>query len=200
MASQPSIGALMAASGAVILTSLQEGFGLPWLEAAALGKPLISRALPDMTGNFAPLGCAMPPGYESLPVPFAALDARAETDRLHERYDRLSPLLPDELKTFTPKCDPTEFRDFGKLTSEAQLQVLSQGKFSDFAPNQPAVPVWPVERRIDEWVDRFFSFPLPMDGPIHIAPGGETVGPAGPLLAEVRRRHLSRLEHPLLWP
>ena len=200
MASQPSIAALMAASGALILTSLQEGFGLPWLEAAALGKPLISRALPDMTGNFAPLGCAIPPGYESLPVPLGAFDARAESDRLHERYDRLAPLLPDEIKIFTPKCDPAEFRDFGKLSGEAQLQVLRQGKFSDFAPIQPAVPVWPVERRIDEWVNRFFNSPLPMDGQLHIVPDGETVRPAGPLLTEVRRRHLSWLEHPLLWP
>ncbi|RYD31290.1 MAG: hypothetical protein EOP86_18215, partial [Verrucomicrobiaceae bacterium] len=39
-ASAPSVPALMAASEAVMITSLQEGFGLPWLEAAALGRPV----------------------------------------------------------------------------------------------------------------------------------------------------------------
>jgi glycosyltransferase involved in cell wall biosynthesis len=46
----PTVSEMFAASEAALLTSVQEGFGLPYLEAAAAQRPLIARRLPNIAG------------------------------------------------------------------------------------------------------------------------------------------------------
>ena len=43
----------------MMLTSAQEGFGLPYLEAAALRKPLIARHLPNVVPDLLELGFSL---------------------------------------------------------------------------------------------------------------------------------------------
>jgi glycosyltransferase involved in cell wall biosynthesis len=50
----------MGISEAVLLTSIQEGFGLPYLEAAAARRPLVARALPNIAPDCASSGFAFP--------------------------------------------------------------------------------------------------------------------------------------------
>jgi hypothetical protein len=45
---QPSVRELLAASECVLITSVQEGFGLPFVEAADSARPLIARHLPNV--------------------------------------------------------------------------------------------------------------------------------------------------------
>jgi len=50
---KPSVAELLAVSEVVLLTSIQEGFGLPYLEAAVARRPLIARALPNIAPDLA---------------------------------------------------------------------------------------------------------------------------------------------------
>ena len=63
-ARKPSVPELLAASEAVILTSIQEGFGLPYLEAAASRRPLIARAIPNIAPDLEQFGFRFPQYYE----------------------------------------------------------------------------------------------------------------------------------------
>ncbi|MBI4324159.1 MAG: glycosyltransferase, partial [Chloroflexi bacterium] len=65
-ASQPTVAELLAASEAVLLTSLQEGFGLPYLEAAAARRPLIARLLANVAPDLAQFGFRFPQSYQEI--------------------------------------------------------------------------------------------------------------------------------------
>lgn len=69
-ADAPSVPALMAAVDAIVVTSLQEGFGLPYREAALAGRPLFARILPCIAGPAVPVEG----GWLELPVPQDASD------------------------------------------------------------------------------------------------------------------------------
>ena len=95
---RPSLPALFLAADAVVMPSLQEGFGLPYLEAAALEKPLLARALPDVSANLRALGCALPGTYNKLPVAPGSFDAARESIRLAGRWALLRSSLPEILQ------------------------------------------------------------------------------------------------------
>jgi hypothetical protein len=59
---------LLAASEAVLLTSIQEGFGLPYVEAAAAGRPLIARHLPNIAPDLHKFGFRLPQAYDEILV------------------------------------------------------------------------------------------------------------------------------------
>ncbi|MDB6131885.1 MAG: glycosyltransferase, family [Verrucomicrobiales bacterium] len=198
----PSVPALMAASEAVVITSLQEGFGLPWLEAAALGKPVVSRHLPDAADNLAALGCRLPGAYHSLPVPAEGFyNALTEKARVRDRMSRLADLLPGNLwardgpSELAGKTGNAEL-DFGCLTQEAQLEVLAaEGQGVPMPPElQPELLCWPDGYRHERWAERFFASPQAISFPA----AGHSWTPGAP--AEVRRRLAWWLRHPLLWP
>ncbi len=178
----PRVAALMAAAEAVVMTSLQEGFGLPYVEAAALGKPLVGRALPQVEANMAGLGCGLRGLYECLPVGAGRFDAAAEARRKEVGREGWCRRLPKELAVSEgPGPD-----DFGGLSLDAQLEVLSSGGGLPGAGPQPEVPSWPEEARGDVWVERFFE-------------EAEPQGPAEPLIKEVQRRLGGWWDRPLLW-
>ncbi len=190
----PTLPALMAAADAIIMPSLQEGFGLPYLEAAALGKPLLARALPDVSANLSALGCQLSGTYASLAVSTAAFDNKAEQGRIATRWEDLQRALPAKMAAAAAGPDSQDKAevDFGCLTLEAQLEVLQSGRCPDLSVLQPGVPFWPEDRRGEGWADRF-----EMDdaaGEPQIRP------PQGSLVPEVLRRFRCWLEHPLLWP
>ena len=67
--SAPSVAELLSASEAVMLTSIQEGFGLPFLEAAAAGRALIARKLPNVAPDLEQFGFRFPQYYDEVLVP-----------------------------------------------------------------------------------------------------------------------------------
>jgi len=68
---------LIASAGALITTSIAEGFGLAFLEPWLAGKPLCGRNLPEITGDFVREGLDLSALYETLPVPLDLLDEAA---------------------------------------------------------------------------------------------------------------------------
>ncbi|MEM6799158.1 MAG: glycosyltransferase family 4 protein [Planctomycetota bacterium] len=77
---------LVAASDAIISTSLAEGFGMVFLEAWLAGKPLVGRNLPEITRDFVESGIRFPDLHNNLRAPLSWLDEkqlRAQLLELH---------------------------------------------------------------------------------------------------------------------
>ncbi|MES2466639.1 MAG: glycosyltransferase [Verrucomicrobiota bacterium] len=189
LSSIPSLTAILSASDAIAMPSLQEGFGLPYLEAAALEKPLLARALPDVSANLNALGCALPGTYNKLPVAPGSFNAARESIRLAGRWALLRSSLPEILRMDLEPIQTVEGTDFGCLSLEAQMEVLQSSARLPGSLPEPQVPFLPAESREDHWADRFFQ-----------APAGSPLPSGGSLLAEVRRRFHYWQQHPLLWP
>ncbi|BCU79193.1 hypothetical protein [Luteolibacter sp. LG18] len=113
----------------LVTTSVAEGFGLGFLESAALGKPLLGRNLPMVTQDYAAAGITAGRLYDRIlvPIPWVGL----ETLRQHlTRY--LQDVLDAYGKPLHNSCvdrvfDAIRFRgylDFGNLPEDLQRQVI----------------------------------------------------------------------------
>jgi len=148
---EPSVSELLAASEAVILTSLQEGFGLPYLEAAALRRPLVARALPNIAPDLAKFGFRFPQSYRELWVDPALFDWPRERDRQARSFAEWKSLMPRAAADLAGKPavlaagkQPCPV-PFSRLTLAAQLEVLVQPverSWERCAPLNPFLKTW----------------------------------------------------------
>ncbi len=145
-ADKPSVPELLAASEAVLLTSIQEGFGLPYLEAAAAGRPLIARALPNIAPDLARFGFRFPQLYDEILIDPALLDGAAERARQLRRFAEWRRHLPG---TCRPLAAPPALLDaaawrqpvpFSRLTLAGQLEVLRRPEAETWARCAPLNP------------------------------------------------------------
>jgi len=126
----PSVGALMSASEALLLTSVQEGFGLPFLEAAAARKPLLGRRLAQVIPDLEKLGFRFPHLYDEIWVAPESLDWATEVRRQRRHFEAWRGLLPRMARS---RVRPPDWLDlkvpgavpFGRLTVTGQLEVLA---------------------------------------------------------------------------
>src|SRR5262249_44717796 len=126
----PSVGDVMAASEAVLLTSIQEGFGLPSLEAAAAGRPVIARRLPNVAPDFAALGFRFAQSYDELLIHPDLFDWENERQRQQRAFARWAARLPAGWRQW---AGPADLLDRGgrspvplsRLTLAGQLEVLA---------------------------------------------------------------------------
>ena len=129
---KPSVPELLAASEAILLTSLQEGFGMPSLEAAAAGRPLIARTLPTIAPDLARFGFRFPHSYDDIQIDVRLFDVDAERRRQARRWLAWRRELPKPCQSLAgrpsllagdevPRAVP-----FSRLTLLAQLEVLTQ--------------------------------------------------------------------------
>jgi glycosyltransferase involved in cell wall biosynthesis len=128
---QPQVSELLAASETVLLTSLQEGFGLPYLEAARARRPLIARALPNIAPDLAQFGFAFPQYYDELLVASSLFDWAAEARRQARLFRHWRGELPGAWRSrvgqpllLAAAAQPQPI-PFSRLTLTAQLEVLS---------------------------------------------------------------------------
>jgi hypothetical protein len=150
----PSIGAMQHAADALVLCSLQEGFGLAYLEAAAIGRPLLCRRLPNIFPDLQNLGFSFPGAYEAAWVPRSAVDLHAESVRRDQaRAAWLNGIpgvfrdLVTQRKAAVQSTTEQRFLDFARLTLEGQIEAID----SDAAPPTAAISlsdallpaVWP---------------------------------------------------------
>ena len=130
-AGQPSVSELLAVSECVLLTSAQEGFGLPYLEAAVARRPLIARALPNIAPDLARFGFRFPQYYQEVLIPPGVFNWEAEVRRQHELFQRWQRQLPRASRPlagipFLLRCAPApEPVPFSRLTLTAQLEILT---------------------------------------------------------------------------
>jgi glycosyltransferase involved in cell wall biosynthesis len=147
----PTVAELMAASEAVLLTSIQEGFGLPYIEAAVAARPLLCRALPNVAPDLAHFGFRFPQGYTEILVDTRLFDWAAESARQFEMFRHWRDTLPQPARKWvrTPRwlrrgralCAVP----FSRLSLTAQLEVLAQPvarSWERCLPINPFLGVW----------------------------------------------------------
>ncbi len=142
----PPVSALIAGAEAVLLTSLMEGFGLPYLEAASGARPLLARSLPNVMPDLVSMGLHAPLAYEEISVPPDAFDRRAEAARQRALSDGWRSSLPPGALEF---CEdpfflrrPADPVPFSRLSLTAQEEVLSRSRAdldSILAPLNPGL-------------------------------------------------------------
>jgi len=148
---KPSVPELLAACECVLLTSIQEGFGLSYLEAAATGRPLIARALPNVAPDLAKFGFKFPQTYNEILVRPALLDWPAEVKRqekLFRAWRNGLPLASHRLvhpPAFLESPRTVASIPFSRLTLTAQLEVLARPVAESWdlcAPLNPFLSQW----------------------------------------------------------
>lgn len=146
----PAVPELMAASEVLLLTSIQEGFGLPYLEAAEARRPLIARLISQVAPDLEAFGFRFPQGYTEVRVPTALFDWSAERRRQRALFDQWRRRLPVELR---PHAAPPAHLEsagvaavaFSRLTLTGQLEILAlppEESWSACVPLNPALAVW----------------------------------------------------------
>ncbi len=129
---KPSVPELIAASECVLLTSLQEGFGLPYLEAAAAHRPLLARLPPNIAPDLARFGFRFPQTYGELLVDPGLFDWAAERRRQRDLFQHWQQQLPRACRRLAGRPallatgEPSRPVPFSRLTLTAQLEVLRQ--------------------------------------------------------------------------
>ncbi len=141
----PDVAALIAASEAVVLTSVQEGFGLPFIEAVAAERPLIARSLPNVMPDLRKLGFRFPHAYDEVWIDRDMIDIRAESTRQRTIWKTWRHSLPSSVRPFAgrpPILDADGPIAFSRLTLDAQLEVLDappERSWERCAPWNPAL-------------------------------------------------------------
>lgn len=163
--SKPSVAELMAASEAVLFTSIQEGFGLPYLEAAAAQRPLIARRLPNIAPDLHRFGYRFPQSYDDILVSPGLFDWPAERARQLQQFAAWRAAVPKFARTqialpslLTMEKPPAVA--FSRLTLAAQLEILSQPALQSWrscAPLNPFLASW--RQRADDGTLRITSTP-----------------------------------------
>ena len=77
-----SFSQILAASDALVTTSIAEGFGMAFLEAWLAGRLLLGRDLPEITSDFRQTGLDLSDLYCELLIPTAWVDRRQFVDQL----------------------------------------------------------------------------------------------------------------------
>lgn len=217
---KPSVPELLAASEAVLLTSLQEGFGLPYLEAAAAGRPLIARQLSNIDSDLRTFGFTFPQSYREVEVNPDLFDWRSERQRqarLFADWKRLMPRAASRLAGKPPllaagsRPRPVPF---SRLTLTAQIEVLArpiEESWARCAPLNPFLETWrtraaAAQLQISPWPQsaarwlggdiyaaRFWS--LVPTGLARPAPGASAAAQGQFLRKKLKAENL----YPLLW-
>jgi hypothetical protein len=148
---KPTVEELIAACEAVMFTSIQEGFGLPSLEAAAARRPLIARRLPNIAPDLARFGFRFPQSYDELLVSPHLFDWRAEVARQVRLFREWLEQLPRPCRQWAggPVVLATRHAprpvSLSRLTLTAQLEVLarpSEESWALCAPLNPFLRPW----------------------------------------------------------
>ena len=103
---KPSVAELLAASECVLLTSIQEGFGLPYLEATAARRPLIARHLPNIAPDLARFGFRFPQVYDELLIEPSLFDWDVEQRRQRVLFAKWKRQLPAPCRVWIDSTFP----------------------------------------------------------------------------------------------
>lgn len=153
-AAAPKVEALLQASEVVLLTSLIEGFGLPYIEAAAAHRPLIARALGNVVPDLRHLGLRLPYLYDEAWIDPSLFDLAAERRRQARWFAQLKARIPGQWSDRLTESaihagvHGREPVAFSRLSLAAQLEVLqspAEHSWRCCLPYNPMLATW-VER------------------------------------------------------
>jgi hypothetical protein len=218
---KPSVAELLAASEVILLTSLQEGFGFPYLEAAAAQRPLLARQLPSVSPDLARFGFEFPQSYQDLRIDPSLFDWTGEHSRQKKILAHGRKLMPRSaarlagMPALLEAGDTPHPAPFSGLTLAAQLEVLAQPierSWQRCARLNPFLGAW----REQALADRLEASPWPdtaagwLDGSVYarrffeLMPNSESRAPR-PGAGHAAQAEFLRLKlrgenlYPLLW-
>ncbi|HEY5792695.1 MAG TPA: hypothetical protein VIS74_05310 [Chthoniobacterales bacterium] len=123
---QVEFGAGFKPDGPLAVTSLLEGFGLPFLETAAAGRPFIGRYLANASPDLRRAGCSLPLLYREIRMSRDWFDFAAETARQRSLWKQWRSALPAAARRLAlPPRFSGKGASFSRLTLTAQLEVIS---------------------------------------------------------------------------
>jgi len=144
----PRVTALLATAEAVVLTSVQEGFGLPYLEAAEASRPLVARRLPNIAPDLQRLGLRFPQSYDELLVDGSLFDLKAERSRQRQLFQQWKAGLPVDVQALAGEPEWLQQDGavpFSRLTLTAQLEVLMK----------PVEESWKGSMAANPWLEKW---------------------------------------------
>ena len=123
----PRVADLLQLAEAVVHTSVQEGFGMTFVETAASGTPLVAREIPAVMPDLAAMGFKFPQLYEDIQIAPGLFDVEAEIQRLARLAESARERLPVPFQKIFPDlaADAGGPFSFSRLTRQAQMEVLS---------------------------------------------------------------------------
>lgn len=157
-----------------ITTSVSEGFGLPLLEAAAHGKPLLGRNLPHITTDHARHGIHTGNLYDRILIPIEWVDATLLHDHLNTTLQRNFRAYRRQLTRETTDATFAAlvhdgWLDFGNLPEPLQQGVIE--RLADpHCRKIPRVAVHSETRSAEDWLAAAISNRTPTVTPDQLAP------------------------------
>jgi len=159
-----------------VTTSVAEGFGLPFLEAIACGKPLIGRNLPHLTAEHQRHGIPSTEGlYDRLLIPAGWIDPAILRDHLTTDLERnyrayRRPLDAETLEATLALLDRDGWLDFGNLP-----EPLQQGAIERFAADPanrriPQVEIHGTTQPAVDWLAAALAHRRPAASPAQLEP------------------------------
>ncbi len=134
---------LLAACSLMCCSSVQEGFGYPYLQALLLGVPLLARRLDVMDGFISMFDHYPSSFYSSLLVPLESEDTtglkRAYMGHIRALRRTFSPALLDSLAGEVEELFHNRLIDFSFLSFSLQRKMLERAAGADFQNQVKAV-------------------------------------------------------------
>lgn len=157
-----------------VTTSVEEGFGLSFLEAVAHGKPLIGRDLPHVTLEHARHGIRSGRLYQKILIPIdwvepTVLESHLATtlERNHRLYRR--PLAQAHIAAVLKNLIDQEQLDFGNLPEPLQQAVIE--RLTEKSNRcVPQVQIDGETRPLEDWLGEVIAAREPTAHPGLLAP------------------------------
>lgn len=139
----PDVSELLQVCDVALLASIQEGFGMGFVEAAAAGTPLIARSLPHVMPDLSAMGFHFPHLYDEIWIEVSLIDVVAEKRRIQRIQSESRRNLPGVLQPyFNPvDLDFSHSVPFSRLTIQGQVEVLSHDPVLSWAKSQNRNPI-----------------------------------------------------------
>jgi FMN phosphatase YigB (HAD superfamily) len=170
----PAFDSWLSHASHIITTSVAEGFGLPFLEAAGLGKPLLGRNIAHLTADHARHGILTGDLYDKILVPTEWVDLAILRDHLHTTLERnhrayRRPLPRERADATFSTLIHRGWLDFGNLPEPLQQGVIE--RLADPACRGiPLVEQNCETRSAEEWLAAAIDNRSPTASPAQLAP------------------------------
>lgn len=158
-----------------VTASVAEGFGLPFLEAAAHGKPLLGRNLPHLTAEHTRHGIRSGSLYDRLLIPTDWLDLTILRDHLtvdlernHRAYRR--PLSNEFIETTLDQLSQHDWLDFGNLPEPLQQGIIERFIADPANRLLPLVEIDGISQPASDWLAAAVAERRPTATPTQLAP------------------------------
>lgn len=158
----------------IITTSVSEGFGLPFLEATALGKPLLGRNLPHITADHASHGIHSGNLYDQLLIPLEWVDLTIIRDHLNTTLERnyrayQRPLAQKTIDSTLASIVNDGWLDFGNLP-EALQQGAIERLVDPHCRKNPRVRIGTETQIAQDWLAAAITNRIPTASARRLAP------------------------------